>query len=67
MSKKYVMDALRLHLKARNITYKELASALGLSEISVKRLFTSGDCGLRRLAAAGCKAAELACEKRLKT
>ena len=49
MSKKYVMDALRLHLKARNITYKELASALGLSEISVKRLFTSGDCGLRRL------------------
>ena len=38
MSKKYIMDALRLHLKARNITYKELASALGLSEISIKRL-----------------------------
>lgn len=49
MSKTYIFDALRLHLKARNITYKELAHAIGLSEISVKRLFTGGDCGLERL------------------
>jgi DNA-binding Xre family transcriptional regulator len=49
MSKTYIIDALRLHLKARNITYKELADAIDLSEISVKRLFTGGDCGLDRL------------------
>ncbi len=49
MSKTYVIDTLRLHLKARNITYKELADAIGLSEISIKRLFTGGDCGLDRL------------------
>jgi DNA-binding Xre family transcriptional regulator/Mn-dependent DtxR family transcriptional regulator len=49
MSKTYIIDALRLHLKARNITYKELAQAIDLSEVSVKRLFTGGDCGLDRL------------------
>ena len=49
MSKTYIIDALRLHLKARNITYKELAQAIGLSEPSIKRLFTGGDCGLDRL------------------
>lgn len=49
MSRTYIIDALRLHLKARSITYKELAHAIGLSEISVKRLFAGGDCGLERL------------------
>ena len=49
MSKTYIIDALRLHLKARNITYKELGQAIGLSEPSIKRLFTGGDCGLDRL------------------
>ena len=49
MSKTYIIDALRLHLKARNITYKELGQAIGLSEVSIKRLFTGGDCGLDRL------------------
>jgi DNA-binding Xre family transcriptional regulator len=49
MSKTYIIDALRLHLKARNITYKELGQAIGLSEVSIKRLFTGGDCGLNRL------------------
>ncbi len=49
MSKTYIIDALRLHLKARNMTYKELAHAIDLSEVSVKRLFAGGDCGLDRL------------------
>jgi DNA-binding Xre family transcriptional regulator/DNA-binding Lrp family transcriptional regulator len=49
VSKTYIIDALRLHLKARNITYKELGQAIGLSEVSIKRLFTGGDCGLDRL------------------
>jgi DNA-binding Xre family transcriptional regulator len=49
VSKTYIFDALRLHLKARNITYKELAHAIGLSEPSIKRLFSGGDCGIDRL------------------
>ncbi len=49
MTKTYIIDALRLHLKARNINYKELGQAIGLSEPSIKRLFTGGDCGLDRL------------------
>lgn len=49
VSKTYIIDALRIHLKARNITYKELAHAIGLSEPSIKRLFSGGDCGLDRL------------------
>lgn len=49
MSKTYILDALRLHLKARGVTYGELAQAIDLSEISVKRLFAGGDCGLERL------------------
>ena len=32
MHKTYIVDALRLHFKARNITYKELGEAIGLSE-----------------------------------
>lgn len=49
MQKKYIFDALRAHLKARHLTYKELAAGLGLSEVSIKRLFASGDCTLERL------------------
>ena len=49
VSKTYIIDALRLHLKARNITYKELGHAIGLSEPSIKRLFTGGSCSLDRL------------------
>lgn len=49
MSKLYVLDAIRAHLKARQLTYKDLALGLGLSEASVKRLFASADCSLERL------------------
>lgn len=49
MSKTYIIDALRAHLKARNLTYKELAAGIALSEVSIKRLFASGDCTLDRL------------------
>lgn len=49
MSKLYVLDAIRAHLKARQLTYKDLALGLGLSETSVKRLFASADCSLERL------------------
>lgn len=43
--------ALRSALKARRITYAELARRLGVSEPSVKRLFQRQDCKLSRLAA----------------
>jgi DNA-binding Xre family transcriptional regulator len=49
MSKIYIIDALRAHLKARNLTYKDLAAGIDLSEVSIKRLFASGDCTLDRL------------------
>ncbi len=45
----YIFDTLRAHLKARHLTYKDLAQAMGLSEASVKRLFASGDMNLQRL------------------
>lgn len=49
MSKTYIVDTLRAHLKARELTYKDLADGLELSEVSVKRLFTGADIGLDRL------------------
>lgn len=49
MSKTYIIDTLRAHLKARDLTYKDLADGLELSEVSVKRLFTGADIGLDRL------------------
>jgi DNA-binding Xre family transcriptional regulator len=49
MNTTYIIDALRAHLKARHLTYKDLAVGLGLSEVSIKRLFATGDCTLERL------------------
>lgn len=49
MSKAYIIDTLRAHLKARQLNYKDLAAVLGISETSVKRLFTGADVGLDRL------------------
>lgn len=49
MSKTIILDTLRAYLKARELNYKDLGHALGLSEVSVKRLFAGGDLGLDRL------------------
>lgn len=49
MSKTYIVDTLRAHLKARDLTYKDLAEGIELSEVSVKRLFNGADIGLDRL------------------
>jgi DNA-binding Xre family transcriptional regulator len=49
MSRTFLFDALRVHLKARGMTYKQLADGLGLSEPTVKRIFASSDCSLSRL------------------
>ena len=49
MSRVFVFDSIRAHLKARGMTYRDLASALELSESSVKRIISSNDCTLERL------------------
>lgn len=44
-----IFDALKSALKARGCTYSDLATSLGLSEPTIKRLFADGDCKLGRL------------------
>jgi DNA-binding Xre family transcriptional regulator len=49
MSRVFVFDSIRAHLKARGMTYRNLADILSLSESSVKRIISSNDCTLERL------------------
>lgn len=49
MSRHYIFQALKAHLKARRLTYSQLAQALDLSETTVKRMFVTCDCTLDRL------------------
>ncbi len=51
MSRVYIFQALKAHLKARKMTYADLAQALQLSETTVKRMFVAQDCTLERLEA----------------
>lgn len=46
-----LLNTVKRLLKARNLTYRDVAAALKLSEPSVKRLFSSGHISLDRLAA----------------
>lgn len=49
MSRTFIFDSLRAHLKARNLTYKLLADGIGVSEPTIKRIFSSNDCSIERL------------------
>ncbi len=49
MSSAFVFDGLRMHLKARGMTYAEVARALKISEATVKRIFATKSCTLERL------------------
>jgi DNA-binding Xre family transcriptional regulator len=49
MSRTFIFDSLRAHLKARNFTYKLLAAGIGVSEPTIKRIFSSNDCSIERL------------------
>jgi DNA-binding Xre family transcriptional regulator len=60
-SPELVLQALRSGLRRAGITYRELAGRIGMSESSVKRVFSQGDMALTRLAAI-CKAAGLSME-----
>ncbi|MBR7800978.1 helix-turn-helix domain-containing protein [Undibacterium fentianense] len=44
-----LIDVLKRELKARRITYQELASKIGISESSIKRMFASKNLSLQRL------------------
>jgi transcriptional regulator with XRE-family HTH domain len=44
-----LVDLLKRHLKARGITYAQVATRLGLSEASVKRMFSRKDFTLQRI------------------
>lgn len=44
-----IFDILKKALKVRRVTYSKLGFEIGLSEASVKRMFSEGDCKLSRL------------------
>ena len=49
MSFDYVFASLKAHLKARGMTYRDLARELRVSEGTIKRVFSRRDCNLKRL------------------
>jgi transcriptional regulator with XRE-family HTH domain len=49
MSSAFVFEALKMHLKARGMTYADVARALNISEATVKRTFATRNCTLERL------------------
>lgn len=56
-----VIQVLRAEMRSARITYKRLAERIGMSESSIKRVFSSGDMSLSRLARF-CKASGIAME-----
>jgi AcrR family transcriptional regulator len=49
MSSAFVFDGLKMHLKARGMTYADVARSLKISEATVKRVFATRNCSLERL------------------
>jgi len=49
MSSAFVFDGLKMHLKARGLTYVDVARSLKISEATVKRIFSKRNCTLDRL------------------
>lgn len=49
MSTVLIFESLKLYLKARKFTYKQLAEGLGISEQTIKRMFINADCSLDRM------------------
>ena len=49
MSSGFVFDGLRMHLRAKGLTYADVARALKISEATVKRIFATRNCMLERL------------------
>src|SRR3954470_11640107 len=51
MSSAFVFEGLKMHLKARGMTYADVARGLRISEPTVKRIFATRNCDLKRLQA----------------
>jgi transcriptional regulator with XRE-family HTH domain len=51
VSSAFVFEGLKMHLKARGMTYADVARGLRISEPTVKRIFASRNCDLKRLQA----------------
>src|SRR5262245_53632589 len=49
MSSAFMFEGLKMHLKARGLTYDDVAKALNISEATVKRIFATRNCTLERL------------------
>lgn len=49
MSSAFVFEGLKAHLKARGMTYADVARALKVSEATVKRIFAGRNCTVERL------------------
>src|SRR5688572_26768881 len=49
MPASFVFEGLKAHLKARGLTYADVARALKVSEPTVKRIFAARNCTLERL------------------
>lgn len=49
MGSEYVFEALKAHIRARGMTYRDVARALEVSEPTIKRIFSERDCTLKRL------------------
>ena len=60
-----VLQVLRAEMRGAGITYRTLAERIGMSESSVKRIFSSGDMSLTRLARI-CKASGISMESVLR-
>jgi transcriptional regulator with XRE-family HTH domain len=60
-SPEMLMQVLKAEMRAAGVTYKILAQRLGMSESSIKRVFSQGDMSLSRLAQV-CKAVGVALE-----
>jgi DNA-binding Xre family transcriptional regulator len=49
VSSGFVFEGLKMHLKARGMTYADVARALSISEATVKRIFAVKNCTVERL------------------
>lgn len=48
-TRQFIIEALRAHIKARNMTYDQVAREISVSAQTVKRMFQHQDCTLERL------------------
>jgi DNA-binding Xre family transcriptional regulator len=49
MSSAFLFEGLKMHLKARGLTYADVARTLKISEATVKRIFATKNCTVERL------------------